>query len=119
MQFLNNHNPDDFSRCPIKERVFEGLTNGERIHNVADSIACATKCVEKSSCLYWSWLTSGMCELNEGFTSEVYNEHGVSGDYTCDGDPAGDQDWVTCITDVNVDPTKVREVCITEIDISK
>ena len=49
-----------------------------------------------------------MCFLNEGFTSVVHDDHAISGDNACDGNPEEGEDWVSCICEI--DPTKVLEV---------
>ena len=51
-----------------------------------------------------------MCFLNEGFTSVVHDDHAISGANACDGNPAEDEEWVTCICEI--DPTKVLEVSV-------
>ena len=107
------YNADDFSHCPLRGKKFAGLTNPEKLTNIAASTDCSAKCLEKSSCLYWTWMDPygtdpSSCMLNEGFTSVVYDSHALSGDRECDGNPLGDEQWVTCLPEV--DPSKVLEV---------
>ena len=74
----------------MRGKKFEGLTNEERVSNVVSSTSCSIKCLEKTSCLYWTWMdpsgtNPSKCILNEGFTKVVHDEHAVSGDRSCKG----------------------------------
>ena len=77
-----------YSTCPMNKRVFSNPTNAETIGSITSWEACATKCKEKSSCLFWDWrdgdhATPNTCVLNEGFISTIDQLNTVAGNREC------------------------------------
>ena len=82
--------PGSYSACPMKNRLFLSPTNSETISSISSWEACATKCNEKSSCLFWDWrdsnhATPDTCVLNEGFDRSADELNTIAGSRDCKG----------------------------------
>ena len=74
----------------MKNRLFVSPTNSETISSITSWEACAAKCDEKASCLYWDWrdgnhATPDTCVLNEGFDRAADELNTVAGSRECKG----------------------------------